>query len=126
MDGRAAICNTQSMEKIDWGGADAAEAEGEEHEGQRYLEMLGLGDFGEQEITATKADGSKVTVQTRDFVDICGEDALDSLAGLEGMGEALGVDHPEYTDLRGRIRDHVAQRLGIVLPAAPDAQQIQA
>lgn len=74
----------------------------EEHEGERYLRLLGLEDLADHEITTTSG-----TIQARDFLDVCGEHARPMLVGFEAMSQ----DDPRYeatkTALRGVISQYV-------------------
>lgn len=69
------------------------------HEGEHYLELLGLKDLAEREITTPNG-----TIQARDFLDICGEHARPMLVGFEGMS----VNHPDYEVARDALRGMIA------------------
>lgn len=71
------------------------------HEGERYLELLGLGHLADRMIFTTKGP-----VQLRDFLDICGEHARPLLAGLEAMDPS----DPEYIVARDAVRDLVVSQ----------------
>lgn len=74
-----------------------------EHEGERYLHLLGLDDLAEREIVT--ADG---TIQARDFLDICGEHARPMLVGFEAMSH----DDPRYEATRDALRGLIGQYVG--------------
>ena len=71
-----------------------------EHEGERYLRLLGLGHLAGVEIVA----GGK-TLPARDFLDICGEHALPILAGFETMSP----DDPRYESTRAALQGVISQ-----------------
>lgn len=74
-----------------------------QHEGERYLELLGLGHLAGRTIFTAKGP-----VQGRDFLDICGDRALPVLAGFE----AMSPDDPEYEDARNLLRSLIGQYVG--------------
>ncbi len=53
----------------------------QEHEGDKYLRILGLSDLAENHIELK--DGRHI--YARDFLDVCGEHALPALKGFESM-----------------------------------------
>lgn len=73
-----------------------------EHEGDKYLRLLGLGHLADQTIPGR-------TEQVRDFLDICGEHARPMLVGFE----SLSPDDPHYEPVRKALRTQVTQFLGI-------------
>ena len=75
-----------------------------EHEGERYLRLLGLDHLAAQQIPGRD-------IQVRDFLDVCGEDAMPVLVGLE----SLGPDDPRYGLIRDALREQVAGYLGVPL-----------
>jgi len=76
----------------------------EEHEGDKYLDLLGLGALADQEFVGR--DGG--TYRYRDFLDHCGPDAHNTLAGLA----AIGPDDPRFQQAREAIRESVLQHIG--------------
>ncbi len=66
-----------------------------EHEGEKFLRMLGLEEFADTEILT--ANG---TVQARDFLDICGEHARPVLVGFESMSP----EDPRYDATKDALR----------------------
>jgi hypothetical protein len=78
----------------------------QEHEGEKYLRLLGLDHLADQPIPGRD-------MQVRDFLDIDGERerALPMLVGFE----SLGSDDPRKGQVRKILRDQVAQHLGIQL-----------
>ena len=75
-----------------------------EHEGEKYLRMLGLEHLADQIIPDR-------TEQVRDFLDVCGEYARPMLNGLE----CLSLDDPRYEFTRNILRTEVARHLNIPL-----------
>lgn len=71
-----------------------------EHEGERYLSMLGLEHLAEREITA----GDR-TIQARDFLVVCGEHALPVLKGFETMSQ----QDPQYEPTRDMLRGFIGR-----------------
>lgn len=78
----------------------------EEHEGEKYLQLLGLEELADQQIPG-RAE------QVRDFLDICGDHARPMLVGFE----SLSPDDPRYERVRDALRTQVAQFLNISLEA---------
>jgi hypothetical protein len=78
--------------------------EQEEHEGEKYLRLLGLEDLANQQIPGR-------TEQVRDFMDICGNHARPMLVGFE----SLNPDDPRYEQVRDTLRAQVTQFLNISL-----------
>jgi hypothetical protein len=79
-------------------GERPAGAEFEEHEGEKYLRLLGLEDLADQQIPGN-------TLQVRDFLDICGEHARPLLVGLE----SLSHEDPRYEPTRQALRNYISQ-----------------
>jgi len=76
----------------------------EEHEGEKYLKLLGLEDLADQQIPG-RAE------RVRDFLDICGDHARPMLVGFE----SLSPDDPRYERVRDVLRTQVTQFLNISL-----------
>jgi hypothetical protein len=78
-------------------------------EGQQFLELLGLGDLGEQ-LIPDYLDKNGNPKRVRDFLDICGEEAKPALIGFR----SLSPDDPRYPKmkeiLRGFIQKYVNQK----------------
>ncbi|MCL5113283.1 MAG: hypothetical protein M1554_02265 [Patescibacteria group bacterium] len=78
-------------------------------EGQQFLELLGLGDIGEQFIPGY-VDENGNPKRIRDFLDICGKEARPALIGFSN----LSPDDPRYPKtkeiLRGFIQKYVNQK----------------
>jgi hypothetical protein len=70
----------------------------EEHEGERYLRLLGLEHLANELIPGR-------TEQVRDFLDICGDHARPLLVGLE----SLTADDPRYEPTRNALRGYIGQ-----------------
>jgi hypothetical protein len=70
----------------------------EEHEGERYLRMLGLEELVDQQIPGRSE-------KMRDFLDICGDHARPMLIGLE----QLDPGDPRYNTARDALRDYIGQ-----------------
>lgn len=66
-----------------------------EHEGEKYLELLGLGHLASLEIATS--EGIR---EGRDFLDICGDRAR----GLVVRFEAMSPQDPRYETSRDAIR----------------------
>ena len=77
------------------------------HEGERYLGMLGLGHIAGQPIPGRPG------LQMRDFLEICGEHARPLLAGLE----SLSVEDSRYGSTRGTLRGYISQFVGQQAPS---------
>lgn len=76
-----------------------------EHEGERYLRLLGLDHLGDVEITA----GTR-TLPARDFLDICGDYARPMLVGFEAMDPSDPRYDATKNALRGLIGQYVESR----------------
>lgn len=74
----------------------------QEHEGERYLRLLGLENLADLEIKT--ADGA---IQARDFLDICGEYARPMLVGFEDMSPADSRYEATRDALRGVVRQYI-------------------
>jgi hypothetical protein len=87
-------------------GHETLDTQEQEHEGEKYLRLLGLDHLADQLIPGRD-------MQVRDFLDIDGERerALPVLIGFE----SLGPDDPRKGQVRKILRDRVAQHLGIQL-----------
>lgn len=72
-----------------------------EHEGERYLRMLGLEGLADREITTE----SGATIQARDFLKICGDHARPMLVGFEDMSP----DNPKYEATRDALCSVIGQ-----------------
>ena len=70
-----------------------------EHEGDRYLRLLGLDHLADRVINTSRGPR-----QARDFLDICGDEALPPLRGLERVGR----DDPRFEPMREMLRAIVA------------------
>lgn len=68
------------------------------HEGEKYLQLLGLEDLADQQIPGR-------TELVRDFLDICGEHARPLLVGLE----SLSPDDPRFEPTREALKGYVSQ-----------------
>lgn len=66
-----------------------------EHEGERYLHLLGLGHLAGREIPTSSG-----AIQARDFLDICGEHARPILVGFEDMSS----EDPRYETTKAALR----------------------
>lgn len=75
----------------------------EEHKGEKYLDLLGLGALIGQQFVGR--DGARHDY--RDFLDHCGPQAQEVLAGLE----AIGPDDPRFEVARQAVRDSVMQHI---------------
>jgi hypothetical protein len=72
----------------------------QEHEGERYLRLLGLEHLADCEI---ETNGG--TIKARDFLDICGEHARPMLVGFESMS----TDDPRYEAAKSALRGVIGQ-----------------
>lgn len=79
----------------------------QEHEGEKYLHLLGLSHLADREIATV--DG---TIQVRDFLDVCGEHARPVLVGFESMS----VDDPRYEATKNALRGLIGQYVGGDIP----------
>ncbi len=70
-----------------------------ETEGERYLRMLGLGEFADDDMQT--ADGT--TKKVRDFLDVCGGHARPVLLGLETMDK----NDPRYEETKQVLRNFI-------------------
>jgi hypothetical protein len=71
-----------------------------EHEGERYLRLLGLSHLADVEIVV----GDR-TLQTRDFLDICGDHARPL---LDNFG-SLPPEDPRYESTRAALQSVISQ-----------------
>lgn len=76
----------------------------QEHEGDKYLRLLGLEHLADQPIPG-RAE------RVRDFLDVCGDHARPMLVGFE----SLSPDDPRYEPARDALRTQVTQFLDIQL-----------
>lgn len=76
----------------------------QEHEGEKYLRMLGLEHLADQVIPG-RAE------KVRDFLDVCGDHARPMLVGFE----TLSTDDPRYEQVRDALRTQVTRFLDIPL-----------
>jgi hypothetical protein len=72
----------------------------QEHEGERYLRLLGLEHLADHRVTTADK-----TFEARDFLDICGEHARPMLVGFEAMSQ----DDPRYEATRNALRGLIGQ-----------------
>jgi hypothetical protein len=72
----------------------------QEHEGDKYLRLLGLSHLADKEINA----GDR-TIEARDFLEVCGEHARPMLVGFE----TLSTDDPRYEPTREALRGFISQ-----------------
>jgi hypothetical protein len=77
---------------------EAAPAAGQPHEGEKYLELLGLGHLANQPLPGREVLG-------RDFLDICGDEARPALAGLA----SLDPKDPRFSRLQVVLRTHISR-----------------
>ena len=75
----------------------------QEHEGERYLRLLGLEHLADREVKTAER-----TIRARDFLDICGEHARPVFIGFE----AMGPDDPRYEATRNALRGLISQYVG--------------
>ena len=85
-------------------GHESSTGREQEHEGEKYLRLLGLEHLADQQIPGR-------TEYVRDFLDICGDHARPMLIGLE----SLSPDDPRYKLVRDALRRQVTQFLDIPL-----------
>lgn len=71
-----------------------------EHEGEKYLRLLGLDHLADRDIATASG-----TIQARDFLDICGAHALPVLVGFE----AMSADDPRYEATKNVLRGMIGQ-----------------
>ena len=76
----------------------------EEHEGEKYLSLLGLSHLADTPVAT--ASGS---IEVRDFLDICGDHARPILIGLEAMDQS----DPRYEPTREALRGLISQYIGV-------------
>lgn len=69
-----------------------------EHEGDKYLRLLGLEHLADEKIPGR-------TEQVRDFLDICGDHARPLLVGLE----CLSPEDPRFAPTRETLRTYISQ-----------------
>lgn len=69
-----------------------------DHEGERYLRLLGLAHLANETIPGR-------TEQVRDFLDICGDHARPLLVGLE----TLDPNDPRFALTRNALRGFISQ-----------------
>lgn len=75
-----------------------------EHQGDKYLRLLGIDHLAYEQIPGRDE-------LVRDFLDICGDQALPMLVGLENLDPA----DPRYEPVRNVLRTQVTRHLGIPL-----------
>jgi hypothetical protein len=75
-------------------------------EGRRYLDMLGLGQYADQEIE-TENHG---TIRASEFLSVCGEHAIQALVGYETW---VKTDDPRRHKGRIVLRGMVGKYLGL-------------
>lgn len=76
----------------------------EEHEGEKYLRLLGLEDIADKPIRTV--DG--VTTYGRDFLDICRKHAEPALVGLASLSPDDPMFAPSQTVIRERVEAYLA------------------
>jgi hypothetical protein len=76
-----------------------------EHEGEKYLRMLGLMGIAEQPIPGHAG-------KARDFLDICGDHARPMLVGFEH----LETTDPRYEPTRETLRSVILHFVGVEAP----------
>jgi len=69
-----------------------------DHEGEKYLELLGIGHLADVQIPGRSE-------RMRDFLDICGEHARPLLIGLD----SLDRNDPRYVPTREALRDYITK-----------------
>jgi hypothetical protein len=69
-----------------------------EHEGKKYLRLLGLDDLADQQIPGRSE-------RVIDFMDICGKYARPMLVGLD----SLDRDDPRFAPTRDALRDYIGK-----------------
>ena len=74
---------------------------GEQHLGEHYLELLGLGHRADEQLPGRPQ-------RARDFLEICGEHALPALMVLEQMDPADPDYEPTLAALRGSVEQFLA------------------
>lgn len=74
----------------------------EELEGEKYLRILGLGHLANEAITV----GNK-TIQAKDFLEICGEQARPVFVGLETITSKDPRYEPTVTALRELVLRYI-------------------
>lgn len=74
----------------------------QEHEGERYLRLLGLEHLADQEVSTSRG-----TIQARDFLDVCGEHARPLLVGFEAMNPSDSRYEPAKNALRSFIGKYI-------------------
>lgn len=79
-----------------------------EHEGERYLRLLGLGHLADNEIITDSG-----TIQAREFLDICGEHARPILVGFE----AMSTDDPKYEAIKKALRSLISRYVEGEIPS---------
>ena len=77
-----------------------AERIGEEHEGERYLRMLGLDAYAEHPINTPEG-----VIPAKDFMKICGNHARPILVGLESMDQ----NDPRYEATKNALCGLIGQ-----------------
>ena len=70
----------------------------EEHEGERYLQLLGLEHLADEPMPGRSE-------RVRDFLDVCGDHARPLLVGLE----TLGPDDPRFEPTRDALRSYIGR-----------------
>lgn len=70
------------------------------HEGERYLQMLGLEHLAESPVSTPNG-----TIQAKDFLQICGDHARPILVGFESMSKT----DPRYETTRNVLRSLIGQ-----------------
>jgi hypothetical protein len=77
-----------------------------EHEGEKYLRLLGLEGLANQQIAGR-------TEQVRDFLDVCGH-ARPLLVGFENLERS----DPAYDQMRDGLRGFILHFAGVQIPQA--------
>lgn len=91
-----AILNT----KDDYKDMEQIDSKKQEHEGERYLRLLGLEHLADREIATASG-----TIHARDFLEVCGEHARPMLVGFESMS----IDDPRYETTKSALRGVIGQ-----------------
>lgn len=85
-------------------GHEFQQAGEQEHEGDKYLRLLGLDHLAGMQIPGRD-------LQVRDFLEVCGEHARPMLVGFESLSD----EDPRYSLMRNALRTQVTRFLDIPL-----------
>ena len=75
-----------------------------QHQGEAYLRLLGFEHLADRDVTTSAG----ATIKARDFLEICGNHALDPLIGFA----AMSPDHPQYDAFRKILRKRIGAYVG--------------